>query len=78
MKSDVIKINNGGKGFENAVAETKKVAVYRELKGKDVLHLELMTEETMGMMRFLTGETEGKYRIEDEENECPSSAVRRK
>ena len=66
MKSDVIKINNGGKGFENAVAETKKVAVYRELRGKDVLHLELMTEEMLSLVRSVTGEMQASFWIEAE------------
>ena len=35
MKSDVIMINNAGKDFESAVAETRKVAEYKHLSGKD-------------------------------------------
>ena len=64
MKSDVIKINNGGKGFEKALAETKKIAAYRELSGKDVLHLELITEEMLSLVRSVTGEMDGSFWIE--------------
>ncbi len=66
MKSDVIKIDNGGKGFENALAETKKVAVYQELSGKDVLHLELITEEMLSLVRSVTGEMQASFWIETE------------
>ena len=66
MKSDVIKIDNAGKGFEKALAETKKVAVYRELSGKAVLHLELMTEEMLCLVRSVTGEMQASFWIEAE------------
>ena len=66
MKSDVIVIDNSGKGFENAVAETRKVAEYQELNGKDVLHLELMTEEMLSLVRSVTGEMQASFWIETE------------
>ena len=66
MKSDVIKIDNGGMGFEKALDETRKVAVYRELKGKDSLHLELMTEEMLSLVRSVTGEMQASFWIEAE------------
>ena len=66
MKSDVIKIDNGGNGFEKAMAETKKVAVYRELSGKDALHLDLMAEEMLSRVRSVTGEMQASFWIETE------------
>ena len=66
MKSDVIVIDNAGKGFENAVAETKKVAEYKGLSGKDVLHLELMTEEMLSLVRSVPGEMQASFWIETE------------
>ena len=66
MKSDVIVIDNAGKGFENAVAETRKVAQYQGLTGKDVLHLELMTEEMLSLVRSVTGEMQASFWIETE------------
>ena len=66
MKSDVIKIDNAGKGFEKAIAETKKVAEYRGMSGKDVLHLELMTEEMLSLVRSVTGEMQASFWIETE------------
>jgi len=66
MKSDVIMINNSGKGFEDAVAETRKVAVYQGMIGKNVLHLELMTEEMLSLVRSVTGEMQASFWIETE------------
>ena len=66
MKSDVILIDNTGKGFENAVAETGKVAAYQGMSGKNVLHLELMTEEMLSLVRSVTGEMQASFWIETE------------
>ena len=66
MKSDVIMIDKSGAGFENAVAETRKVAEYQGLSGKDVLHLELMTEEMLSLVRSVTGEMQASFWIETE------------
>ena len=66
MKSDVIVINNAGNGFENAVAETRKVTQYQGLTGKDVLHLELITEEMLSLVRSVTGEMQASFWIETE------------
>ena len=66
MKSDVIVVDSAGKGFEKAIAETKKVAVYQQLSGKDALHLELMTEETLSLVRSITGKMLAGFWIETE------------
>ena len=69
MKSDVITVSSKGNQMEAALAQAEKVAAYKGLKGKNALHLRLLTEEMMGMMRSITGETEGKFWIEDERDE---------
>ena len=43
----------------------EKVAAYNGLTGKGVLHLRLLGEEMMDLMRSITGETEGKFWIEE-------------
>lgn len=68
MKSDVIIVTSGESQIESALSQAEKVAVYKELTGKNALHLRLLTEEMMGMMRSITGETEGRFWIETEEN----------
>ncbi len=69
MKTDVIMISGDGRRTEKALQQAEKVIAYKELKGKNALHLRLLTEEMMGMMRSITGETEGKFWIEDQDGE---------
>ena len=66
MKSDIIHISSRGSGMEAALTETEKVAAYKGLDSKSTLHLRLLTEELMGMMRSITGETKGDFWIEEE------------
>ena len=67
MKTDVITISSRGKRMEAALEQVEKVAAYKGLTGKNALHLRLLAEEMMGMMRSITGETEGQFWIEDED-----------
>ena len=68
MKTDVIVVSSKGAQMETALSLVDKVTAYKGLTGKNALHLRLLAEEMMGMMRSITGETEGKFWIEDEEN----------
>ena len=68
MKSDIIIIKNNGQNMETALNEVDKVAAYKGLTGKDALHLRLLGEEMMGLMRSITGETEGKFWIEESDS----------
>lgn len=67
MKTDVITVSSKGSQMGAALSLVDKVAVYKGLQGKNALHLRLLTEEMMGMMRSITGETEGQFWIEDED-----------
>ena len=69
MKTDVIVVSSKGARMETALNQAEKVAAYKNLPPRDALHLRLLTEEMMGMMRSLTGETEGAFWIEDQEGE---------
>lgn len=68
MRTDVITVSSRGSQMETALSQVDKVAAYKGLSGKSALHLRLLTEEMMSMMRSITGETEGQFWIEDEEN----------
>lgn len=67
MKSDVITISSKGSQMETAFAQVDKVLAYKGLTGKNALHLRLLTEEMMGMMRSITGESKGQFWIEDDD-----------
>ena len=69
MKTDIITVSSKGNRIGTALEQADKVAAYKGLTGKDALHLRLLTEEMMGMMRSITGETEGKFWIEDQDDE---------
>ncbi len=68
MKTDVILVSAKGAQMEKALAQVDKVADYKDLSPKNKLHLRLLTEEMMGMMRSLTGESEGSFWIEDSDS----------
>ena len=66
MKSDIILIDNQGKGFTEALKETKKVASYTGLEPKLTTRLQLMTEEMLSLARSVTGEMQASFWIENE------------
>lgn len=64
MKSDVIHVSNNGVGVSEARSQAERTAAFMALGKKDALHLTLLTEELMGMMLALTGQTEADFWIE--------------
>ena len=67
MRTDVIAVTSRGTQMEIALGQVDKVAAYKGLTGKNALHLRLLAEEMLGMMRSITGETKGEFWIEDDE-----------
>ena len=67
MKSDVIHVTNEGEGFDRALLQAEATARFNNLDHRSALHLRLLTEEMMGMMRALTGEREADFWIESED-----------
>ena len=66
MKTDIIEIYSTGSHMETALSQADKVSAYKGLDSKSAMHLRLLTEEMLGMMRSITGETRGKFWIEDD------------
>ena len=69
MKTDVIIVSSKGKQMETALQQAEKVAAYKGLSPKSTLHLRLLAEEMLSMMRSITGEPEGEFWIEDNNGE---------
>ena len=69
MKTDIITVSAKGKRMEAALQQVEKVAAYKGLSPKGTLHLRLLTEEMLGMMRSIAGDKEGEFWIEDLEGE---------
>ena len=64
MKSDIIRIDNLGNGFDDALLETKKTAVFRGLQHKQTVQLQLLTEEMLTMISNITGEVQASFWLE--------------
>lgn len=69
MKTDVISVSSRGSRMESALLQADKVAAYKGLSAKNALHLRLLAEEALGLMRSITGKTDGLFWIEDREDE---------
>ncbi len=67
MRSDVIHVTSEGDGYNEALDQADRVAVFKSLSAKGKIHLHLLTEEMMGMMQALTGEREAEFWIDDED-----------
>ena len=65
MKTDVIKITNGGSNMEAALSQVDKVVAYKGLSGKNATYLRLLAEETLALMRAITGDVSGEFWLED-------------
>ena len=68
MVSDIIRIDNRGIGFREAVNETKKAAEYRGIDRKASLQLQLITEEMLSLARSVTGEMQASFWLENDGN----------
>ena len=66
MKSDIIKIDNSGNGFQDALAQTTKTAQFRNLTHKETLQLRLCAEEMLSLARSVTGEMQATFWLESE------------
>ena len=64
MKSDVIKIDNSGNGFQDALIQTTKSAQFRNLSHKETLQLRLCAEEMLSLARSATGEMQASFWVE--------------
>ena len=65
MKSELITVNEKGCGISEALAMTEKAGIYCGLEKKQLLHLRLLAEETLGMLRGIAGKVEANYWIEN-------------
>ena len=66
MKTDVIVVSSNGSHMEEALVLADKVAAFKDLSKKNALHLRLLTEEAMGMLRSIAGTMDGEFWIEDD------------
>ena len=67
MKTDVIVVSSKGVGMDAALAQAEKTAAQMGLSRRDALHMRLLVEEMMNMVRSIIGQIEGKFWIETED-----------
>ena len=69
MKTEVIKIDSQGNSIERAVTMTEELAENSGLDRKQCLHLRLLAEELLGMIRSIAGEVDAEfYVVKDDRN----------
>ena len=67
MKTDILTISSDGTNMEAALAQVDKISAYKTLSQKNTLYLRLLTEETMALLRAVTGNVNGEFWMEAEE-----------
>lgn len=66
MKTEQIVVSSKGQGMDGALTLTETLGKDLGLDRKSVLHLRLLAEELVGMLRGIAGEVEARYWIEYE------------
>ncbi len=66
MRSDIVNVTNSGDGTDTALSAASASAIYRGLEKKDAIHLRLLAEEMLGMVRQITGDTEAEFWVESD------------
>lgn len=70
MVSDQIYVSNDGSGMQEALALADRFAAYYQLSPRDCMHLRLLSEEAMVMVRMIAGNYRALFWLEGSENQC--------
>ena len=65
MKSDVIKVSSREDRIDQVLDQAARMASVQNLSHKSALHLRLLSEEMMCMMRAIAGDVDGEFWIEN-------------
>ena len=68
MRTKTITVTSQGEGMNEALALTEGLGTGRGLEKKEALHLRLLAEELLGLLRSVAGDVDARYWIEVEEN----------
>ncbi len=66
MRSDVITVSSRQDRTDAVLSQAERVAAFQGLSHKGALHLRLLAEEMMNLMRAITGDVKGEFWIENE------------
>ena len=67
MRTDIIRINGEETQMAQALSQADKTVAYKGLSGKSALHLRLLSEEMLSLMRAITGGAQGEFWIEEKD-----------
>ncbi len=65
MKTRVIDVKSTGEGTDEALFQAELVAQAYHLEHKDAIHMRLLSEEMMGMLRSVTGKMDAQFWVEE-------------
>ena len=68
MKTEKIVVSSKGRGMDAALAQVDQTASQMGLSPREALHMRLLVEEMMNMVRSIIGDLEGKFWIETEDS----------
>ena len=68
MQTDIINVGANGAGWNEALEEAGKFAVYNGLDKKAALRVRLLTEETLGMLENITVDYAAEFLIESDKD----------
>lgn len=77
MKSNIVKVDNHGKGIEELMMEISKVAVYEEIDKADAAKLQLLGEEMVSLISGLDGDVKANVWIECKDHNCDMTLTTR-
>ena len=64
VRSSIVKVYRNGKGEDEALAMTERLSATSGLEKKAKLHLRLLAEELMGMVKAVAGDINAEYYLE--------------
>lgn len=64
MKTKEIVVSNNGEGMDAALAQAEALAQELNLGPRDAMHMRLLVEEMMNLMRSIVGRPDGRFWIE--------------
>lgn len=70
MKTEEIVVSSKGNGMDMALTQVDKTTEQLGLSRRDALHLRLLVEEMMSMIRSIIGQLEGRFWIEVNDRSC--------
>lgn len=70
MTTEQVFVKNDGEGLDKALKVAENFAKEAGLAGRNAMHLRLLTEEVLQMVRAITGEFQALFWLEGDAKEC--------